>query len=138
MAKVSIIPVDGVIVIAGEAQWVDMAGAPADVHAVQWDTDTNTGEIEFTDNRENEVITSLPGWTNPIQQRHATAKQAQQNAAAAAQAAIDAKIAAGDLKPDGSKWRDPTLGEVLEELGLTTQAQVTTAEQVIIARIKAE
>jgi len=32
------------------------------IHALQWNATTNTGHIEFTDNSENESITSFPTW----------------------------------------------------------------------------
>ena len=34
----------------------------ANVHAFQWNATTNTGELEFTDNRENEPVSSVPQW----------------------------------------------------------------------------
>jgi cation transport regulator ChaB len=36
------------------------------VHALQWDATTNTGTIEFTDNRDNESISSLPQWATNV------------------------------------------------------------------------
>tara|TARA_R100001460_G_scaffold90643_1_gene132343 strand:- start:7700 stop:8182 length:483 start_codon:yes stop_codon:yes gene_type:complete len=38
----------------------------ADVHALQWNATTNTGHIEFVDNRENESITSFPQWASNV------------------------------------------------------------------------
>ena len=40
---------------------VDLSGAPSNVHALQFDTATNTGHIEFKDGQ-NQTITSLPNW----------------------------------------------------------------------------
>jgi hypothetical protein len=40
---------------------VDLSAAPSNVHALQFDTATNTGHIELKDGS-NEVITSLPDW----------------------------------------------------------------------------
>jgi hypothetical protein len=40
---------------------VDLSGAPSNVHALQFDTVTNTGHIEFKDGQ-NQTITSLPNW----------------------------------------------------------------------------
>lgn len=34
----------------------------ANVHALQWNAITNTGELEYIDNRENESLSSLPQW----------------------------------------------------------------------------
>ena len=38
----------------------------ANVHALQWNATTNTGEIEYTDNRENESISSFPQWATNV------------------------------------------------------------------------
>lgn len=38
----------------------------ANVHALQWNASTNTGEIEYTDNRENESISSFPQWATNV------------------------------------------------------------------------
>ena len=34
----------------------------SNIHALQWNATNNTGEIEFIDNRENEIISSFPQW----------------------------------------------------------------------------
>ena len=36
------------------------------VHALQWNATTNTGEIEYTDNRQNESISSFPTWASNV------------------------------------------------------------------------
>jgi hypothetical protein len=38
----------------------------ADVHALQWNATTNTGEIEYTDNRDNLSISSFPQWATNV------------------------------------------------------------------------
>lgn len=38
----------------------------ANVHALQWDATTNTGEIQYTDNRDNLDLTSLPQWATNV------------------------------------------------------------------------
>ena len=38
----------------------------ANVHALQWNATTNTGELEFIDNRENESLTSFPTWASNV------------------------------------------------------------------------
>lgn len=38
----------------------------ASVHALQWDATTNTGSLEYTDTRENESLTSFPGWATNV------------------------------------------------------------------------
>lgn len=39
---------------------------PSEVHALQWNASTNSGHIEFIDNRENEIINALPQWTTNV------------------------------------------------------------------------
>jgi hypothetical protein len=34
----------------------------ANIHALQWNATTNTGELEYVDDRENESLTSFPQW----------------------------------------------------------------------------
>jgi hypothetical protein len=38
----------------------------ANVHALQWNATTNTGELEYVDNRENESLSSLPHWATNV------------------------------------------------------------------------
>tara|TARA_R100000278_G_C5400012_1_gene139236 strand:+ start:35 stop:466 length:432 start_codon:yes stop_codon:yes gene_type:complete len=38
----------------------------ANVHALQWDATTNTGELEYTDNRVNESLSSFPQWATNV------------------------------------------------------------------------
>jgi hypothetical protein len=38
----------------------------ANVHALQWNAITNTGEIEYTDNRDNLSISSFPQWATNV------------------------------------------------------------------------
>jgi hypothetical protein len=38
----------------------------ANVHALQWNATTNTGELEYVDNRENESLSSLPQWATNV------------------------------------------------------------------------
>tara|TARA_R100001509_G_scaffold129193_1_gene82566 strand:+ start:628 stop:1104 length:477 start_codon:yes stop_codon:yes gene_type:complete len=38
----------------------------ANVHALQWDATTNTGQLEYIDNRENEPLTSFPQWATNV------------------------------------------------------------------------
>jgi hypothetical protein len=38
----------------------------ANIHALQWNSTTNTGELEFTDNRENESLSSFPQWATNV------------------------------------------------------------------------
>ena len=39
---------------------------PEEIHALQWDASTNTGELEYTDNRDNEAVSSLPNWASNV------------------------------------------------------------------------
>ena len=38
----------------------------ANVHALQWNATTNTGELEYIDNRENELLSSFPQWATNV------------------------------------------------------------------------
>ena len=38
----------------------------SNIHALQWDANTNTGQIEYTDNRDNDSISSLPQWATNV------------------------------------------------------------------------
>ena len=38
----------------------------SNVHALQWDATTNTGELEYIDNRENLSISSFPQWATNV------------------------------------------------------------------------
>lgn len=38
----------------------------ANVHALQWNATTNTGHIEYIDNRDNESISSVPQWATNV------------------------------------------------------------------------
>jgi|TARA_R100001460_G_scaffold21325_1_gene43594 hypothetical protein len=39
---------------------------PSEIHALQWNASTNTGELEYTDNRDNEAVSSLPNWASNV------------------------------------------------------------------------
>lgn len=36
------------------------------IHALQWNAVTNTGELEYVDNRENESLSSFPQWATNV------------------------------------------------------------------------
>ena len=36
------------------------------IHALQWNASTNTGVLEYTDNRENESLSSFPQWATNV------------------------------------------------------------------------
>jgi len=38
----------------------------SEIHALQWNAITNTGEIEYTDNRENLSLSSFPQWATNV------------------------------------------------------------------------
>ena len=38
----------------------------ANVHALQWNATTNTGELEYIDNRENQSLSSFPQWATNV------------------------------------------------------------------------
>lgn len=47
--RVSIIKADGVVVVDGEARKVDLAALDQRIHAVMWNTERNSGQIEYTE-----------------------------------------------------------------------------------------
>lgn len=72
--RLSIIPVDGVVVVDGVAQVkLSWEGTPADIHALQWFGDT--GWIEYIDDRLNEDISELPEWVTNAQAAWGVANQ---------------------------------------------------------------
>jgi hypothetical protein len=64
---------------------VDLSATPSSVHALQFDTTTGTGHIEFKD-APNQEITELPDWAVTASTNYDTAVAAH-NAAEAAKAA---------------------------------------------------
>lgn len=72
--KLTIIPSDGAVYKDGiphsNLTWT---GTPANVHALQWDTDA--GWIEYNDGTPNEDITALPDWAVNAETAWANANQ---------------------------------------------------------------
>ena len=61
--KLTIIPVDGAVYKDGVSySGLDLSIVPSDVHALQFNSASNTGWIEFTSAIPNEEITVLPSW----------------------------------------------------------------------------
>jgi len=59
--RLSIIPSDGTVCEDGVCYThLSWEGTPANIHALQWDT--NSGWLEFNDGTPNEAITLLPEW----------------------------------------------------------------------------
>jgi hypothetical protein len=86
-----IIPIDGAVYVDGYSfSGLDLAAAPADVHALQWKNDK--GWIEFKDledgtKPQNQAITELPSWANACKAKWDEAKAAEEAAILAAQQA---------------------------------------------------
>lgn len=61
--QLTIIPSDGAVYENG-VSYTNLVwnGTPANVHALQFNTDTNVGWIEYTDGSPNEDINVLPQW----------------------------------------------------------------------------
>lgn len=80
--NLTIIPVDGAVYVDGASySGLDLAAAPADVHALQWKNDK--GWIEFKDNDDgtkpqNQPITELPAWANACKVKWDEAKVAEE------------------------------------------------------------
>lgn len=66
--KITIIPVDSTVYKDGVSfSDLDLSAAPTNVHALQFNTESNKGWIEFIDNDDgtkpqNRPITELPDW----------------------------------------------------------------------------
>ena len=68
----------------------------ANVHALQWNATTNTGELEFIDNRENESLSSFPQWATNVVIR-CEAQDVWQNAHDASATSEDANVQANAI-----------------------------------------
>jgi hypothetical protein len=85
--RLTIIPIDGAVYVDGYSfSGLDLAVAPANVHALQWKNDK--GWIEFKDlddgtKPENQAITELPSWANLCKVKWDEAKAAEELAKAA-------------------------------------------------------
>lgn len=88
-----IIPIDGAVYVDGYSfSGLDLAAAPADVHALQWKNDK--GWIEFKDledgtKPQNQAITELPSWANTCKVKWDEAKAAEEAAILAIQQAAE-------------------------------------------------
>jgi hypothetical protein len=94
--KITIIPIDGAVYKDGVSfNKLDLSSAPADVHALQFNTASSAGWIEFKDDDfgnkpNNQPITALPSWANDCLNKWDEAKAAYDAAVEAAkQAAKD-------------------------------------------------
>ena len=58
---------------------------PVEIHALQWNATTNTGWLEYTDNRNNLDISELPSWASNVvirceaENEYVTTLEAEQN-----------------------------------------------------------
>ena len=57
MKKITIIPVDNIVVIDGEALVVEVTADP-DIHAIQWDEEKQKGHIEYVSSKDKLEIES--------------------------------------------------------------------------------
>ena len=89
--NLTIIPIDGAVYVDSVSYFdLDLAAAPADVHALQWKNDK--GWIEFKDlddgtKPQNQAITELPSWANTCKAKWDEAKAAEEAAMLALQQA---------------------------------------------------
>jgi hypothetical protein len=96
--KITIIRADGAVYKDGVSYSnLDLAAVPSDVHALQFNTTSNAGWIEFVqddfgDKAANEKITTLPAWATTAMTKWDDAKAAEEAARIAAEEA--ARIAA--------------------------------------------
>jgi len=87
--NLTIIPIDGAVYVDGYSfSGLDLAAAPADVHALQWKNDKGWVEFKDLDNGtkpQNQAITELPSWANTCKAKWDEAKTAEEAAILAAQ-----------------------------------------------------
>jgi len=93
MAKISIIKPDTTVTVDGLGyDSLDVSSVASNIHAIQFDTSTNTGHIEYNDGAANEDIVSIAAYQS-IVDAHGTQKTSDETAAtdaANAQAALEA------------------------------------------------
>lgn len=88
--KITIIPIDGAVYKDGVCySGLTLSAAPSNVHALQFNTTSNAGWIEFKDDdfgkkEPNELITALPSWVNDCLTKWDEAKAAEETAIAQA------------------------------------------------------
>jgi hypothetical protein len=87
--KLTIIVTDKTVYKDREPCKVEVLSAPDGIHALQFDTETNTGHIEFTDSR-NQEITELPNWAVVASNSYDTTVAAYESGQAAKAAAYQA------------------------------------------------
>jgi len=86
--KLTIIPIDNSVYKDGVSYvGLDLSSIPVDVHALQFNDNSNTGWIEFTSPIPNEEITSLPTWAITAMAKWDEAEAAEQAAKLAAEQA---------------------------------------------------
>lgn len=91
--RLTIIPSDGAVYKDGYSYGgLDLSSAPADVHALQFNTTSNAGWIEFKqddfgEKPNNEKITALPSWANDCLTKWDEAKAAEEAVAEVARLA---------------------------------------------------
>jgi hypothetical protein len=89
--KLTIIRADGAVYKDGVSYSdLDLAAVPSDVHALQFNTTSNAGWIEFVQDdfgakAANEKITSLPAWATTAMTKWDDAKAAEEAARIAAE-----------------------------------------------------
>jgi len=57
MARITIVPSDGIMIVDGVARDIDMTGIDPTIHAVQWQG--TRGEIEYNDTKSHEQIDDI-------------------------------------------------------------------------------
>jgi len=65
--KISLVKIDSMTVIDGVGyDDLDMSSIASNIHAIQFDTSTNTGHIEYNDGADNEDITSISAYQSIV------------------------------------------------------------------------
>tara|TARA_R110000744_G_scaffold333176_1_gene438563 strand:+ start:58 stop:492 length:435 start_codon:yes stop_codon:yes gene_type:complete len=121
MAKLSIVKEDNAVAVDGfGVNNEDISSLASNIRALQWDSTTNTGHIEYTDGTENADITSISSEVQAlipsVQAKKVTHDNARATLAASFQAEEDAETALM-ATPQGKRSREyPPLGDQLDSL----------------------
>jgi hypothetical protein len=121
MAHLSIIKVDNAVAVDGfGVNDEDISSLASNVHALQWDSTTNKGHIEYTDGKANEDITSISSEIQAlipsVQAKKVTHDNERAALAASFKAEEDAETALM-ATPEGKRSREyPPIGDQLDSL----------------------
>ena len=134
MKKLTIIPEDNMVVIDGEGLIVDVV-VDADIHAIQWDEETQVGTIEYKSGRDIKIIGSVE--MTPflsLATSHANEKTRIANAVAAEEVRVAEHEGLYTTKRVNAFRDELSMGDQLDEIlrFIDSQSNKTSAMQSII------